>query len=73
MPDGISFQLEYLLSNMLDIDPEMRPTAAELLNHPWIAQEAEQTTMVSGEPDKALVDKVESLIATLKARSTGKK
>jgi hypothetical protein len=51
---------------MLDVDPETRPNAEEVLDHPWLAEEAAIAPIAGGEPDLALVDKFESLIATLR-------
>ena len=68
MPDEFSYELQNLLSNMLELDPEARPTAKEILEHPWLEGEVDECQGVDTEPDQALVEKVESLIAALDAR-----
>ena len=68
MPDDCSYELQNLLSNILEQDPELRPTAREILAHPWLEGEEDEALGMDTEPDHALVEKVESLIAQLDAR-----
>jgi serine/threonine protein kinase len=68
MPEGISYELQNMLSNMLDTNPDNRPTAKELLEHPWFEGQEGDSVNVSAEPDQDLVDQVESLIENLDAR-----
>lgn len=65
MPDGISFELTNLISEMLEIDPELRPTAKQILEHQWFEGEVDETAGVNTDPDPELVQKVESLIKLL--------
>lgn len=37
LPDGIGVELQNLLGNLLNIDPDERPSAEEVLKHPWFA------------------------------------
>lgn len=65
MPDEVSFELQNLLCNMLEQDPEARPTAAEILEHPWFEGEEGDTIGLNTEPDQALVEKVEAVLKML--------
>ena len=55
LPDGISYELQNLLGNLLNVEPEDRPTAEEVLQHPWFddCQEPETDGM---SPNKDIVD-----------------
>jgi serine/threonine protein kinase len=68
MPEGISYELQNMLSNMLDTNPESRPTAKEVLEHPWFEGEEDESQRMDTTPDQNLVDQVQSLIENLEAR-----
>jgi serine/threonine protein kinase len=61
--DGMSDELKELLSLMLTVNADERPTAADVLAHPWM-QSGEELAPGS-EPDANLVSLVESLIQSL--------
>lgn len=67
MPDGISFELMNLISEMLEVDPELRPTAKQILEHQWFEGEVDETAGINTDPDPDLVQKVESVIKHLSA------
>lgn len=69
LPDGISFELQNLLANMLNVDPDSRPTAADILEHPWFMLDEEEPDFSSTEPDQSLIDLVKSVIADLDRRA----
>jgi serine/threonine protein kinase len=73
MPEEISYQLENMLSNMLDLDPDMRPTAKDLLDHPWFEGEEDVASGISTDPDPALIERVNSLLTALDVRRSGRK
>ncbi|KAK8858213.1 hypothetical protein M9Y10_013314 [Tritrichomonas musculus] len=65
LPEGISFELQNLLAYMLNIDPDERPTAEDVLQHPWMEIEPEEIDMRSTEPDMNLVNSVKQLVVEL--------
>lgn len=68
IPDGITFELQNLLTNMLNNDPDLRPNADEILQHPWfegMEEELDPETLI---PDGNLVSLVDSLIVELQKR-----
>lgn len=73
MPDGISFTLNNLLINMLNLDPEERPSAKDILEHPWLEGEIDEFAGCSTQPEQSIVDLVESLLADLEARKAARK
>ena len=72
MPDEFSYELQNLLSNMLELDPDSRPTAKEILEHPWLEGEEDEAQGMDTKPDQELVEKVESIIAALDAKKEQK-
>ncbi|KAK8882758.1 hypothetical protein M9Y10_045399 [Tritrichomonas musculus] len=68
MPEDISYELQNLLSNMLNIDPLQRPTAESILQHPWFEGEEIDFPPESLEPDPNVVMLVQSLIDDLEKR-----
>lgn len=46
--DHLSAEVVGLLQSMLRADPSQRPTAAEILQHPWLQQQATTTTAAAG-------------------------
>ncbi|KAK8887599.1 hypothetical protein M9Y10_038650 [Tritrichomonas musculus] len=71
IPDGITFELQNLLSNLLNNDPEMRPSAEEIINHPWFEGMEETIDSDALVPDGNLVSLVDSLIVELQKRKKG--
>lgn len=67
-PDTMSFELLNLLQNMLTVDPEERPTADEVLEHPWLESAADDVDGLSTDPDPVLVGVVKSLINDLEKK-----
>lgn len=65
LPEGISFDLQNLLANMLNIDPDERPTAEDVLQHPWMEGEPDEIDSTAAEPDMNLVKSVKSLLTDL--------
>lgn len=66
-PDDISLELLNLLQNMLNVDPDERPTSEEILQHPWF--EDKQASFESPlEPDERLIKTVYSVITELDRR-----
>ena len=72
-PETMSFELINLLQNMLNIDPDERPTADEVLQHPWLEVEYQETDGSSTDPDPALVSSVKSLLAELDKKAAAMK
>ena len=67
LPDGISDQLQNLLGNMLNVDPEERPTADEILQHPWFA-DLNDPEEYDERPNNDIVNLVENLLHDLDMR-----
>jgi serine/threonine protein kinase len=61
--DTMSEELKDLLSQMLTVNPDDRPSADDVLNHPWF--QGCEDLVSDCEPDMNLVSLVESLIQTL--------
>ncbi|EAY04214.1 CAMK family protein kinase [Trichomonas vaginalis G3] len=57
--------LRDLLSQMLQVNPEFRPDADEILAHPWLAGAADYQLPDVPEPDANLINLVNSLINNL--------
>ena len=69
LPDGISFELQNLLSNMLNTDPQERPSAEDILQHPWMELDPTESDIGNTEPDADLVNLVKSLIQKLEEKA----
>ncbi|EAY10638.1 CAMK family protein kinase [Trichomonas vaginalis G3] len=67
LPDGISYELQNLMANLLNVDPNERPTAAEVLEHPWF-QNVVEDEAVDPKPNTAIVNLVESFLSDLDRR-----
>ena len=65
IPDGITYELQNLMTNMLNIDPNVRPTAEEILKHPWFEGRVETIDPDILVPDENVVSLVSSLIDEL--------
>ncbi|KAH0788427.1 CAMK family protein kinase [Histomonas meleagridis] len=68
LPEGISFELENLLFNMLNVDPNERPTADDILQHPWMEADDDnddELELCNLEPDMGLVNMVQNMIQEL--------
>lgn len=68
LPEGISYELENLLSNMLNTDPNERPAATDILQHPWMEMDGVEFDPGVMEPDMNVVNLVRSLIEQLEQR-----
>lgn len=67
MPN-VSYELQDLISNILTVDPADRPTADDILQHPWMEMDEEIVDDVGGEPDQQLVQLVKNVIADLEKK-----
>ena len=67
LPDGISNELQNLLGNLLNVDPDERPTAEEVLKHPWFADMQEEIHY-DMQPNPNIVHLVEMLLNDLEER-----
>ena len=68
MPEDISYELQNLLTNMLNVDANQRPSADSILKHPWFEGEELDIPPESTEPDQNIVMLVQSLIEELENR-----
>ncbi|EAY14228.1 CAMK family protein kinase [Trichomonas vaginalis G3] len=60
--DNQSEMLQDLLSQMLSIEPDFRPDADEILNHPWLEMMAPDENIDAPEPNQKIIFTVNSLI-----------
>ena len=72
IPDDATFELQNLMTNMLNTDPDLRPTAEEILQHPWFEGQEEDIDPDSLIPDENVISLVSSLIQELKKRKESK-
>lgn len=72
IPEEISFELANLLTNMLNTDPDDRPSAEDILQHPWLDMEPLNFDD-NIQPDKVIMDLAKSLINELKASMNEKR
>ena len=57
--------LRDLLSQMLSVDPEFRPSADEVLEHPWFSPISEYETALISKPNQSLIDTAQTLVENL--------
>lgn len=62
-PGCITYELSNLLSYMLSADPDMRPTAEDILRHPWL--ELNDFTVDDLDPDLSLESRVTTALNTI--------
>lgn len=67
LPDGISYELQNLMANLLNVDPNERPTAEEVLEHPWL-QDVAENEAVDPKPNTFIVNLVDSFLSDLDRR-----
>lgn len=67
LPDGISTDLQSLLSSILVIDADERPSAEDILQHPWF-DGMDESEDEDSEPDQNVIHLVETLINDLDER-----
>lgn len=67
LPD-VTYELQDLLANMLNVDPTERPTAEDVLQHPWMEIDQDYVDGASTDPDPTLVNVVNSVINDLEKR-----
>lgn len=60
--DGQSEMLQDLLSQMLSVEPDFRPDAEEILEHPWLQMMTEGENIDAPEPNQKIILTVNSLI-----------
>ncbi|KAK8842571.1 hypothetical protein M9Y10_025429 [Tritrichomonas musculus] len=72
VPDGITYELQNLMTNMLNTDPNLRPSAEEILQHPWFEGMEENIDPDSLVPDDNVISLVDSLIAELQKKKQAK-
>ena len=68
LPDDLSFELENLLFNILNVDPNERPTAEDILQHPWMEAEDDDFDTINTEPDVGLVNMLNELCAEIEKK-----
>lgn len=68
-PPG-SWEVRDLIESMLTVDPDERPSAADVLQHPWMEGCADMGDGQSTDPDEQLVQRVQSIITELEAKRT---
>ncbi|XP_059132191.1 sperm motility kinase 2B-like [Peromyscus eremicus] len=66
VPLGLSEELRDLLSLLMTVDPMCRPTVDEVMTHPWLRKDVEDSPndceeMVPGLPDPAIVKAMEHI------------
>lgn len=69
LPEEFSDELQNLLANMLNIDPNERPTAEDVMEHMWMTMDVDDQEMVAMDPDVNVVNQVKSLIVELEKRA----
>lgn len=69
LPEEFSDELQNLLANMLNIDPNERPTAEDVMEHMWMTMDIDDQEMVAMDPDVNVVNQVKSLIVELEKRA----
>jgi len=67
-PDTISFELLNLLENMLNVDPEERPQAHEIMDHPWMKMNTQEMEDAPPIIDQCLIETVKNVITVLDKR-----
>ena len=67
-PLPCSLELEELLGAMLTLEPDERPTADEILQHPWVMEGADPGTGQELSPDPRVVQVVTQVITELEQR-----
>jgi serine/threonine protein kinase len=66
-PDSFSFDLVNLIGSMMALNPSDRPTAEQVLMHPWMSQENDVTIGCNTDSNPGLVALVDSAITDLEA------
>lgn len=67
-PEGMSLSLQNLLTYMLNLDPDERPSAEEILQHPWMEEDSTYINCEPLEPDPKLEASIRKLIEQLESR-----
>ena len=65
---NVSYDLQDLIENMLTVDPSERPTAEDILQHPWMEMDEDYIERPGAEPDQHLVELVKNVINDLEKR-----
>lgn len=71
LPNG-TYEIRDLLMNMLANDPSERPSATDVLMHPWMEMDQDYSDGSSTEPDPQLIKLIESIIQNLDERRLSK-
>ncbi|KAK8889837.1 hypothetical protein M9Y10_034591 [Tritrichomonas musculus] len=61
VPDG-TYQLQDLVMSMLTVNPEERPTADDILQHPWMEMDQDYLNGESTDPDPQLIQLIQNII-----------
>lgn len=61
VPDG-TYQFQDLVMSMLTVDPEERPTADDILQHPWMEMDQDYEDGESTDPDSQLIQLIQNII-----------
>ena len=68
LPKNISPELQNLLGNLLNVDSDERPTADEVLEHPWLADAQEDMCGYELPPNQDISNLVDVLLSNLEER-----
>ena len=65
VPPSGSWELQELIGSMLTVDPDERPSASDVLQHPWMGSDQEDGGGIAGDPDPRIVQLVKEVIGHL--------
>ena len=67
LPNG-TYELQDLIASMLTVDPGDRPSADDIMQHPWMEMDEDYNDGASTDPDPQLVQLVKNIIEDLEKR-----
>ena len=67
---NVTYELQDLISSMLTVDPSDRPTAEDVLQHPWMEMDEDTIEGGATDPDPQLVQLVKNVIVDLENRKS---
>ncbi|OHT03742.1 CAMK family protein kinase [Tritrichomonas foetus] len=65
---NVTYELQDLIGCMLTVDPADRPTAEDILQHPWMEMDEDVIEGAAVDPDQQLVQLVKGVIVDLEKR-----